>query len=140
MSLKRGYILHIKVMFIEITLHRVYSGRYTSNSNWSLLLYLWVADLDLLVQELSIAQLKWEGIGRELGMKQDTLNDICTNYSDLGGCLKVMLKEKLKRDWITWKHIITILRTPCIAESNLADQLEGKYCPSEQLSMILIMH
>ena len=98
-----------------------------------------VADLDLLVQELSPAQQKWKDIGRELGVKQDTLGDIHTNYSDLGGCLRVMLMDKLKRGCIAWNFIITILRTPYIGESNLADQLEAKYCLSEHLLMILIM-
>ena len=99
-----------------------------------------VAELDLLVQELSAAQQKWEDIGRELGVKQDTLRDICTNSSDPGDSLRAMLREKLKRDCISWKYIITILRTPHIGESNLADQLETKYCLSEHLLMIVIMH
>ena len=98
-----------------------------------------VADLDLLVQELSPAQQKWEDIGRELGVKQDTLRDIHTNYSDLGGCLRVMLTKKLKSDCIAWNYIITILRTPYIGESNLADQLEAKYCPSKCLLMLVII-
>ena len=98
-----------------------------------------VADLDLLVQELSPAQQKWEDIGRELGVKQKTLRDIRTNYSDLGGCLRVMLREKVKRGCISWKYIISILRTPYIRESNLADQLEEKYCPSEYSLMIVIV-
>ena len=98
-----------------------------------------VAELDLLVQELSAAQQKWEDIGRELGVKQDTLRDIRTNSSDPGDSLRVMLREKLKRDCISWKYIITILRAPYVGESNLADQLETKYCLSEYL-LIIIMH
>ena len=92
-----------------------------------------LADLDLLVQELSPAQQKWEEIGRELGVKQDTLRDTRTYYSDLGGCLRVMLSEKLKSGCIAWNYIITILRTPYIGQSKLADQLEAKYCPSKCL-------
>ena len=95
-----------------------------------------VAELDLLVQELSAAQQKWEAIGRELGVKQDTLRDIRTNYSHPGDSLRAMLREKLKRDCISWKYIITILRTPYVGESNLADHLETKYCLSEHLLMI----
>ena len=97
------------------------------------------AELDLLVQELSAAQQKWEAIGRELGVKQDTLREIRTNYSDPGDSLRVMLRKKLKRHCITWKYIITILRTPYVGESNLAYQLETKYCPSEHSLMIIIM-
>ena len=99
-----------------------------------------VTDLDLLVQELSAAQQKWEAIGRELGVEQDTLRDIRTNSSDPGDSLRAMLREKLKRHCITWKHIITILRTPYVRESNLAHQLETKYCLSEHFLRIIIMH
>ena len=95
-----------------------------------------VTDLDLLVQELSAAQQKWEDIGRELSVEQDTLRDIRTNYSDPGDSLRAMFREKLKRHCITWKHIITILRTPHVGESNLAYQLETKYCPSEHLLVL----
>ena len=98
-----------------------------------------VTELDLLVQELSAAQQKWEDIGRELGVKNDKLRDIRTNYSDPGDSLRVMLRERLKRHCITWKHIITILRTPYVGESNLAHQLETKYCLSEHLLRIIIM-
>ena len=90
-----------------------------------------VTDLDLLVQEMSATQQKWEAIGRELGVEQDTLRDIRTKYSDPGNSLRAMLREKLKRHYVTWKHIITILRTTYVGESNLAYQLETKYCPSE---------
>ena len=99
-----------------------------------------VTELDLLIQELSPAQHKWEDIGRELGVKQDTLRDIHTNYSDSGDCLRIMLNEWLERHCITWKGIIAILSTPRVGESHLAYQLEAKYCPSEHLSMIMIMH
>ena len=81
----------------------------------------------------------WEDIGRVLGVKQKTLRDIRTNYSDLGDCLTVMLSEKLKRGCITWNYIITILRTPYIWESTLADQLEAKYCLSERSLMLVII-
>ena len=98
-----------------------------------------VTELDVLVQELSAAQQKWEDIGRELGVEQEKLRDICTNSSDPGDSLRMMLREKLKRHCITWKYIISILRTPHVGESNLAYQLETKYCPSEHSLMIIIM-
>ena len=98
-----------------------------------------VAELDLLVQELSAAKQKWEAIGRELGVDQDTLRNIRTKYSDPGDSLRAMLSKKLKRQCITWKHIITILRTLYVGESNLAYQLETKYCPSEHLLVIMVM-
>ena len=73
-------------------------------------------------------------------MKQDTLRGIHTNYSDSGDCLRMVLNEWLEKHCITWKSIITILRTPCVGESNLAYQLEAKHCLSEHSSMIAIMN
>ena len=90
-----------------------------------------VMELDLLVQELSAAQQKWEDIGRELGVKQDTLRDIRTKYSDPGDCLREMFNKCLKRHCIVWKQIIAVLRSSCVEEFHLADQLEAKCYPSE---------
>ena len=73
-------------------------------------------------------------------MKQDTLRGIHTNYSDSGDCLRMVLNEWLEKHCITWKSIITILRTPCVGESNLAYQLEAKHCLSEHSSMIATMN
>ena len=73
-------------------------------------------------------------------MKQDILRDIRTNYSNSGDCLRMVLNEWLEKHCITWKSITTILRTPCVGESNLAYQLEAKHCPSEHSSMIIIMN
>ena len=116
-----------------------YTGKDTLSSKFITSFVSLVTELDLLVQELSAAKQKWEAIGRELDVEQDTLRDIRTNYSDPGDSLRVMLREKLKRHCITWKYIITILRTPYVWESNLAYQLETKYCPSEHSLMIISM-
>ena len=98
-----------------------------------------VTECDLLVQELNAVQQKWEDIGRELGVKQDTLREIRANYSDSGDCLRMVLNEWLEKHCVSWKSIITLLRTPCVGESNLAYQLEAKHCPSEHSSMTIIM-
>ena len=86
---------------------------------------------DLLVQELSAAQQKWEDIGRELGVKQEKLSKIRSNYSDSGDCLREMFNEWLKRHCIVWKQIIAVLRSSCVGEFHLADHLEAKCYPSE---------
>ena len=96
-------------------------------------------ECDLLIQELSPAQQKWEDIGRELGVKQDTLSMIRANNSDSGDYLRLMLSKWLERHCITWKGIVTILRTPDVGEHPLADRLETKYCLSEHSSTILII-
>ena len=108
-------------MFAEITVHAVYMAQILNS----------FTELDLLVQELSAAQQKWEAIGRELGVKQDTLRDIRTNSSDPGDSLRAMLNEWLKRHCIVWKQIIAVLRSSCVGEFHLADHLEAKCYPSE---------
>ena len=108
-------------MFAEISVHAVNMAQILNS----------FAELDLLVQELSAAQQKWEAIGRELGVKQDTLKDIRTNYSDSGDCLREMFNEWLIRHCIVWKQIIAVLRSSCVGEFHLADHLEAKCYPCE---------
>ena len=87
------------------------------------------SDLDLLTQELRPAQHKWESIGCELLYSAD---DIHHQYSDDGDRLREMLRKQLQYfSATTWRNIVDSLRCPGIRESQLADQLEAKYCPSE---------
>ena len=108
-------------MFAEITVHAVYMAQILNS----------FAESDVLVQELSAAQQKWEDIGRELGMKQEKLSKIRSNYSDSGDCLREMFNKCLKRHCIVWKQIIAVLRSSCVGEFHLADQLEAKCYSSE---------
>ena len=88
-------------------------------------------DLDLLLRELNAICRKWKSIGQELGVDY-SLNNICQRYSDPGDCLREVLKERLQwYSFPTWRDIVAALRTPDVAEPELADQLEAKYCPSE---------
>ena len=89
------------------------------------------SDLDLLTQELTGVKQKWYEIGVELEL---TVNEIRRQYSDPDVCLREMLKERLQLYYIyhtTWRNIVDALRSPGVRESQLADQLEAKYCPSE---------
>ena len=88
------------------------------------------SDLDLLTQELRPAQHKWEDIGYELPYFH-TADDIRHQYSDDGDRLREMLRERLQNLDCTWRNIVDALRSPGVRESQLADQLEAKYCPSE---------
>ena len=108
-------------MFAEITVRAVYMAQILNS----------FTALDLLVQELSAAQQKWEDIGRELGVEQEKLSKIRSNYSDSGDCLREMFNKCLKRHCIVWKQIIAVLRSSCVGEFHLADQLEAKCYPSE---------
>ena len=89
------------------------------------------SDLDLLTQELRPAQYKWESIGEELHYYFNA-DDIHRKYSDDGDRLREMLSTQLQSPYpITWRNIVDALRSPGVKESQLADELEAKYCPSE---------
>ena len=89
------------------------------------------SDLDLLTQELTAVKQKWESIGEELRPLLYSVDDICHQYSDDGDRLREMLRKQLQATYITWRNIVDSLRNPGIGQSQLADQLQAKYCPSE---------
>ena len=109
------------------------------------------SDLDLLTQELKPAQYMWKEIGRELYPHhkeerthesiEDVLyfpgaGDICSQFSELGDRLRQMLSEQLQYPYpTTWRNIMDALRSPDIGQSQLANHLEAKYCPSEFIKM-----
>ena len=83
------------------------------------------------MKELSVVQKKWKIIGEELGVKKDTLDMIHARHSDVGNCLSEVLRKRVVRQATSWGDIIAVLRTPRVGQSQLADQLEAKYYPSE---------
>ena len=83
------------------------------------------------VQELSVVQKKWRTIGKELGLEKYVLDRIRTDYSDPGNRLREVLSERVSHHTTTWGDIVAVLRSPHVGQSQLADQLEAKYCPSE---------
>ena len=89
------------------------------------------SDLDLLTQELSGVKQKWDEIGRELQWTIHGADGIRRQHSDDGDRLRKMLRRQLQTPYTTWRNIVDALRSPSVAESQLADQLEAKYCPSE---------
>ena len=84
--------------------------------------------MSLVTQELTSVCEKWQYIGEELGVEQDSLRRISTRHSVPGDCLVKVLSKRFERCATTWKHIGAVLRTPHIGESYLADNLEAKYC------------
>ena len=88
------------------------------------------SDLDLLTQELRPAQHKWESIGDELPYLYSA-DDIHRQHSDDDDRLREILRVQLHLYATTWRNIVDALRSPGIRQSQLADQLEAKYCPSE---------
>lgn len=89
-----------------------------------------MSDLNLLVQELSSVKEKWHDIGKEFGFTP-SLSDIRVQYSDHIDCLREILRRQLQYDTTTWRNIVDALRSPCVHEAQLADQLQAKFCPSE---------
>ena len=90
-----------------------------------------MSDLDLLTRELTGVKLKWYQIGVDLRLKNQ-VNDIRRRYSDPDVCLRETLRFELLDSYTTtWRKIVDALRSPRVRESQLADQLEAKYSPSE---------
>jgi len=90
----------------------------------------YVSDLpsvSLVTQELIAVCEKWQSIGEELGVQQDSLRSIRNMYSHPGDYLWMVLSHGAP----TWKDIVAILRTLHIGEFHLADHLEAKYCSSK---------
>ena len=83
------------------------------------------------MKELSVLQKKWRIIGEELSLEKDSLDYIRTEYSKHENRLLEVLSERVSSHDTSWGDIIAVLRTPRVGQSQLADQLEAKYCPSE---------
>ena len=84
--------------------------------------------LSLLTQELAAVCEKWKYVGEELGVEQSLLSHLDTTNSDPNYCLQLVLSNRLESYATTWKDIVAVLSTRGIAESQLADNLEAKYC------------
>ena len=96
------------------------------------------SDLDLLIQELTGVKQKWYEIGVDLDLK-DEVNNIRHQYSDPDVCLRETFRIELQYSApTTWRNIVDALRSPAVSESQLADELEAKYCPSEFTNNILL--
>ena len=87
--------------------------------------------LDLLTQELNEVKQKWYDIGWEFNLPDSVLKSIRCMNSNNGIYLREMFRARLQRRILTWRDIVTALRSPRIKEFQRADQLEAKYCPSK---------
>ena len=108
------------------------------------------SDLDLLTQELKTMEEHWENTGRGLGLEESNLRNIHTSYSTSHDRLKETLRRWLKGELnlhairlghvTTWRNIVDALRVPNAKASQLADELEAKYCPSEFINNNLVLY
>ena len=92
------------------------------------------------MKELNVVQKKWRIIGEKLGVEKDLLDDIRTYYSKPENRLREVLNERVKIKGTNWEDIIAVLKTPRVGQSQLADQLEAKYCPSELANLHLTQY
>ena len=90
-----------------------------------------VSSVPAVMKELNVLQKKWRIIGEELSLEKRILDNIRTIYSEPENCLMEVLSKRVVRQATSWGDIIAVLRTPHVGQSQLADQLEAKYCPSE---------
>ena len=95
--------------------------------------------MSLVTQELTAVSEKWLDIGQELGVEQSSLEDSLTYCSDPGDCLREVLSMWLRNCATTWGDIIAALRSPCIGDFQLGDNLEAKYYPCESLQLKFII-
>ena len=83
------------------------------------------------MKELNVLQKKWRIIGEELSLEKRILDNIRTDYSKPENRLREVLWKRVERQATSWGDIVAVLRTPRVGQSQMADQLEAKCCPSE---------
>ena len=98
------------------------------------------------MNELSTVSAKWEKLGEQLGMEDDDLEEIRTQYSEPADGMRELVKQWLEQDYrfgglksfTTWNHIVFALKSPNVGESQLGDNLKQKYLPGESFDTFTI--
>ena len=86
-------------------------------------------DLGLLLEELLDVHTNWYHLGLQLKQNFGTLDGIRERFPDPRDQLLEMLKFWLRTaDKPSWKTLTDALRSRNVGESQLADDLETKYC------------
>ena len=87
--------------------------------------------LKALLNELHPVRANWFKIGLQLDIPYTDLNCFKKMYSDPTDSLCEMLMRWLKTTPLpTWEAVVSALKSPVVAEENVAAQLESKYCQS----------
>ena len=86
------------------------------------------SDLDVVANELDAVSRNWYTLGQNLISTQD-LDSIRTKYPNDKLRMREMLSYWLEYSPTTWSAIVAGLRSS--GDSQLADHLHSKYCPSE---------
>ena len=84
----------------------------------------------MVASELDAVSSKWYTLVENIGLDDDELDPIRTQYShDEKLCLREVISERMFYYYTTWRDITEVLRS--LGDSQLADHLETKYCSSE---------
>ena len=94
----------------------------------------------MVVNELATMSVKWESLGRQLGIPSGYLDDIRTRYPNPADGMKELIKQWLQQDYHlttlrrglkTWSHVVLALKRPEVGESQLGEHLKQKHLPGE---------
>ncbi len=137
MVVQSTYPWHAWVIFInetmQVNLHMLYT------SLCLIVKPLGVDDLRVVQKELYVARPHWYNMGLELGLKPDVLDAIKFRCSG-DECFRETLKDYLKMTTPSWMALVEALRSPTVGQSQLAEKVEQKYCPSLRLPGKLLNH
>ena len=87
--------------------------------------------LGALLNELHSVCASWYNIGLQLDIPHTTLDRFKQLYLDPLDLLREMLKQWLRtavKPYPSWEAVVTALRSCCVDELFVAEQLESKYC------------
>ena len=86
-------------------------------------------DLGCVLEEVLDVSAQWYHLGLQLKVKAGTLDRFRAQFSDPKDLLMEMLKTWLTTsDNTTWKTLTDALRSQSVGASQLAGELEKKYC------------
>ena len=116
----------------------LYKQWYTCNTRYAFLLVYTELKLKTLLNELCPVRVNWYNIGLQLDIPHTTLDCFKQNYSDQSDLMREVLKY-----WLdtavdpppAWETIVTALRSSIVDKKKVAEQLELKYCATEQFMM-----
>ena len=92
-----------------------------------------VDDLAAVQRKVYAAKTEWYNLGLELGLRFSTLDSIDARYSnDPSRCFCQVLKEWLKgiNPPPTWHAMVNALKSPTVAQSHLAEQIQTELQPA----------
>ena len=85
-------------------------------------------DLGALYESLYPARNSYKSIGLLIGVKIGEIENIESNKTDYGDCLLAVLSLRLnKAKPLTWNAIDSALRSECVGESRLSDEIRKRY-------------